>query len=201
MAGPTPLEELVDQLVFSRSTSIPKALKPPEPKQPKVEYAYWEFDPAGLSARERKLLRRDPLDQAEHWAFVDLASKYRFIFDIGAMKSAIAANLMRYQVGTAHLSFEWYINVMNNGGVEQDHVDRIDKRRLECPGINLIWSDRTQTLADGSHRYVKRYRAGLRTMRIIQVTTANWRPFLLDQSRIEITGETAQAPWAARAMP
>ncbi len=71
------------------------------------------------------------------------------------------------------------IFVIQNRGVELEHLDRISIERLKDPGIMIDFGE-DQLLADGSHRYVKLYSMGMDSMLVYWFTEEQAKKALLD---------------------
>lgn len=151
------------------------------------EEARLRIDAAGLTARERRDLLRSPGNLGEVLDFMDTNTGRRFLLDIALMKEAIAHDAVPYKVGYFVNTLDGYLTLIQSRGVEEQHLNRLDKRRLEVPVIYVTWPDGSYVLVDGVHRFVKRLRSGLRETRTIILQFPVWRAFLIDHLRGRVT--------------
>jgi hypothetical protein len=55
-------------------------------------------------------------------------------------------------------------------GIEDNHINSISNTRAEEPGIMINFPDKTNVIADGNHRLIKRWELGYREMDFINFT-------------------------------
>jgi len=167
-------------------------------------------DLAGLSAAERKGLRklgtmpngrpevreirpevvngetRLMMTNREVFDYTDARSKWRILLDIRGIKDAISDGAVLYQVGHVTLTMDAYLEFLRGSNPELGHLARIDEKRLETPGIYARWPSGEYLLIDGVHRYIKRFRLGKPTFRVVMLEPHVWQGFMLDLSKTEI---------------
>lgn len=85
-----------------------------------------------------------------------------------------------FRLTTLEVSPEIYDLVVNQFGIEESHLPRIDDERLKQPGLGAHFDDMGFVLVDGSHRLVKRYRRGMRTFDVYVTTREVWELCLID---------------------
>jgi hypothetical protein len=88
-------------------------------------------------------------------------------YDVTKLWRIARANPADYPVQELPLDAELADYLVRARSVERDHLDRITLVRLEEPGMVLLFDDTTTLILDGSHRFVKRQRLGLTTMRFV----------------------------------
>lgn len=189
------------------------------PKMLPQSLMVWE--PAGLTSAEKRGLYRlqvlpggvresrdvttevvngevmEALHNREVFDLVE-ASGMRYLFDVRGIADAIVDNRVPYKVGTMQVAMADYLTLMETRGVEEDHLPRIDARRLDVPGLMLMWPDGTMVLGDGVHRLVKRFRKNKPFMRVVVVPQRGWQPYLLDWSRAVVkTNDGEVKQWSA----
>lgn len=85
-----------------------------------------------------------------------------------------------FQLTTLDIPPEIYNMILTQFGVEEAHLARIDDERLAKPGLGVHFEDAGFVLVDGSHRLVKRYRLGMRTMDVWTTVRPVWELCLID---------------------
>jgi hypothetical protein len=84
---------------------------------------------------------------------------------------------------TMELDEQTYGLCMNHRGIEEPKVDRLRPRDLREPGYGVLFADDGSfTMVDGHHRFVRRYRAGVRVMDFYVTVEAVWRNCLVEYS-------------------
>lgn len=63
-----------------------------------------------------------------------------------------------------------YHHIVQNNGIEHDHLARLTGAQLNKPGIMIQYPDATSVVADGNHRMAKLFQVGVRRMRFYQLT-------------------------------
>ena len=97
------------------------------------------------------LKQGDPLDGVRHF------NTTRIILDLVAGRQKFPINVVKLGINQ-----ELHDLLVKVGGVELDHLARITPDRLEDPVLVLNWPQgEHQTIIDGSHRLVARFRRGL----------------------------------------
>ena len=92
-------------------------------------------------------------------------------FYIPKLYEMVRTDPMRYMRVTLDLNSVNYQHILENNGIERDHLSRMTPGRLDLPGLLLEWPDDpvhgvTHTMLDGNHRYVFRHEARKRHMQV-----------------------------------
>jgi hypothetical protein len=144
--------------------------------------------PAGVEVREGAVVMVNGEERLEYtnretFEFFDSQTGFRCLFDIRAITDAAVKGEIPSHVGRVDFTMDSYLTFMQEGGVEEEHIARIDDKRLKVPGIYITWPTGEMTIIDGRHRVVKRFRIGKPHHRMIVIRDPYWRPFLLDMTR------------------
>jgi hypothetical protein len=96
-------------------------------------------------------------------------------FHIPKLRSLL--NNWRVRLMTMAITEEQAELVITTHAVDERHLGNL---AIDKPGIICEFPDTTQLLVDGNHRYVKRFRLGLKTMEFWSVPENIWRKCLLN---------------------
>jgi hypothetical protein len=77
------------------------------------------------------------------------------------------------------LTLDQYEFMMAHRGVEEPRVARLREPYLSAPGVLCHLPTGRQLLIDGTHRFVRRYRDGLRLMLAFLVPESEWCRYLV----------------------
>lgn len=100
-------------------------------------------------------------------------------FNCGAIMRAIAQRKITPDFATVDIPESVYQHIQANHGIEEDHLSSITIKMLESPALLAHFDEGSDLLIDGSHRLVKRYRQGLRTIEVLVVQEKDWTPYLV----------------------
>lgn len=107
-------------------------------------------------------------DQYHHW-------------HVGKLHKMIVADELKPEALTIRLKADQLQYILEHRGIEGWYLSRIGPKLLRSPGILITWrDDDTDILADGAHRFVRRWREGLRDMRFFRITEEQARPAVLN---------------------
>lgn len=119
----------------------------------------------------------------ETFSFVDYVTGEQWHWHVLRLWQSIRAgqppfdqvDLGEVDLGAADVDF-----IYRKHGIEDAGLLRLSAKKLETPGIMCDLPDGTVVVVDGNHRYVRRYRDGLRSMKFYRLTEPQWRTALLD---------------------
>lgn len=75
-------------------------------------------------------------------------------------------------------------HVLKNNGVEKERIKAYPLSKLDIPGIACIFPEGSILIVDGSHRLVKRFRRGLKTMEFYMAPENVWKAALIDPAQL-----------------
>jgi hypothetical protein len=101
-------------------------------------------------------------------------------FNASAMTRAILSRKVAPTLMQFELDEHTAKHIEANHGIEEKHLATIDDKMLESPVIMVHFEDGSDLIVDGSHRVVKRWRNGLRTVDAVLFMPGQWEPFLVD---------------------
>ena len=121
-----------------------------------------------LETQHRKMIAPDILFSAstiETFHF-DEEKIGKIIINVTGLKRGIFKGKIPFHMVEMDLTKEWIEYITNSCGVEEEGVKRLSLSDLERPGIILSWDPMNAhtTQIDGSHRMVRRWREGIKTM-------------------------------------
>lgn len=88
----------------------------------------------------------------------------RVSIDVSGIKYALANRKMHFTMHEGLLNQTWADYVFKCGGCEEQGIDRLKPSDLRRPGILVLWdSTGNQTMIDGNHRLVRRWREKMTT--------------------------------------
>jgi hypothetical protein len=100
-------------------------------------------------------------------------------FDILKLNDMIEMHPSQYKVETYAIRAEDIDHIVKFNGIEQEHIDRIPESEVNKFGIIIQWQDSTQTIINGNHRMVKRFRLGYDFMKFYVLTMQQTKKSLL----------------------
>jgi hypothetical protein len=103
-----------------------------------------------------------------------------------------------WPVSDVALRPEFVLAVASQNGLEEQHLDAYPLTKLNEPAIMLDRGDGTHTVADGSHRLVKRALLGMPNVPTYLVPEAVWRRFAIPDMPEHVLG---WREWLATANP
>lgn len=87
----------------------------------------------------------------------------RVCIDVTGIKYLLANRKMPFEMYQAQLNATWIDYSYKAGGCEETGIERLQPRDLRRPGIMVMWGRGNQSMIDGNHRLVRRWREGLTT--------------------------------------
>jgi hypothetical protein len=121
-----------------------------------------------------------PMDQI--FTHTDPAGVTRH-FNASMMTRAVLARQVTPDLGEFELTDELGGHVAANHGIEEHHLETITDKMLESPVLMVHFEDGTDLIVDGSHRLVKKWRRGDKTVHALVFMPGQWERFLVDFGR------------------
>lgn len=99
-------------------------------------------------------------------------------FQVTHMYESILAGRLKTESIEMALDHTGYELIMRDRGVEEWKVRRLNTMALEIPGLLCHFpSDDSHLLVDGTHRYVRLWRDGIREMACFLLAYDDWQPY------------------------
>lgn len=144
-----------------------------------------------LTSKEKKELRQPKHGPRKSEVFAWRDNDYGdILFNINDLANAVGSDDIFYMASDQEITLELAEYITKNGGVEQEHLDRLTLKNLRRPVLSVLWDNCPMTtIIDGHHRVLKRVQAGASTFRLVQIPFRAWQPFSYWRSRGEFQPE------------
>jgi len=131
-----------------------------------------------------KLKDIHPLDQIFSHQDCDEAKTMRHFNASAITRAIVQGKINPYPAKDLNLYPELVQGIRDNHGIEPDHLERIDNK-LHHPILIAVFGPledpASQNLViDGSHRVVRRWDKGMRTVDAFMLTPDQWEPYLIE---------------------
>lgn len=117
----------------------------------------------------------DPRSQC--FTFLPGNGDREIMFYIQGLMEAVVANKPLCKFGEVHVTKDDAEFIRKSNGLEQSRLDRLPMEALKLPILFVLYPDKGTdytVLVDGTHRYVKAYEAGLKTLRAVFIPKEVW---------------------------
>lgn len=100
-------------------------------------------------------------------------------FNASAIYRAIILQSISYERIRFPMDEEHYNVMMSSRGVEETRVKRLSRTDMLTPVLVARMPCHTDLIIDGTHRYVKLWRLGIRELKGFYLQQTAWEPYLL----------------------
>ena len=94
------------------------------------------------------------------------------VFDVRGIKDDIAKGRIPCSAIRIDMTESWVTHIGTNGGIDESRVSSLEPHMLGRIAVGIMMPSKSLMIVDGNHRIVRRWRDGLRDVRIAVV---EWR--------------------------